>query len=221
MDMERVVITDEQELTLRRRLDELKRRTLEGTLEFDVVANGLDALTQAPPRDLAEEWRAEMEKWYRGLGFTELAMPKPAVSNREFGKRAKAGQALFYRPATAQVSYEAFMTAKGQGQHWTVIDSAERAKIVWEPAAKGYWFWAEVPKACPRLKMPWNSLTKAITLLALEEYVVVWWAMKAQGTVLDKSTWTWLRTRHQVAPGRLCPGRLRVRGQGGRRLGRA
>jgi hypothetical protein len=125
---------------------------------------------QAPGQalDLAETQRQWFENWYHKLGFNLTVVPKPAVSNYEFARRRKLGQELFYRPATSQVSYEQFMNAVGQGKDWTVTDQAERAKIVWEPTATGYWFWTEVAADCPRLRTTWNSLNQAVRLLSLE-----------------------------------------------------
>ncbi len=218
MDSKVAVVGAEQLLSVREQWEKEVLPKLEGDIKayqlvrsvFQAVSEGrlehvevdFEALRQ-PKRDLAEERRARFGQWYQGFGFTEVTVPKPDASNREFKRRAEAGQALFYRPATGEVSYEAFMAAVGQGQYWTVVDAVERAKIAWEPADAGYWFWAEVAEVCPRLKMPWNNLNAAIHLLALEEYAVVWHALKAQGVVLDASTWCWLRTRYKVAKGRL------------------
>lgn len=152
----------------------------------------LAKITASQKRDLAEGRRAWFEDWYRKLGFT-VTVPKPPVSNREFARREKAGEALFYRPATCEISYKTFMAAVGQISDWTVMTS-DSAKIDWDPANKGYWFWAEIQKNS-RLTMSWNQLSKQIRLLSLEEYVIVWHAHKANGTTLDVNTWCWLKTR--------------------------
>ncbi|MFH1430489.1 MAG: hypothetical protein ABIG71_03125 [Candidatus Uhrbacteria bacterium] len=127
-----------------------------------------------------------------------LFIPKPNVSNREFARRRKQGQDLFWRFATDDLSYESFMRAVGQEDHWTVTDEKERAKIEWEPTDHGYWFWAEVQDNCPRLGISHNDLSKQITLLSLEEYVIVWHAFKQEhnGTI-DVRMWCWLRTRYR------------------------
>ncbi|MDP2631547.1 MAG: hypothetical protein Q8P30_02130 [Candidatus Uhrbacteria bacterium] len=208
-------VTDEQELAIRRQASELVKRVLSGTVAFEfasprlqAIITGVDSVEkrQVKKRNLAEERCAWFQRWYNELGF-EIEVPVPtiggkAVSNREFDRRAKVGKLLFYRPATSEVSYEAFMTAVGQEDHWTVTDEAEREKVGWEPVETGYWFWAEVQKECPRLKTSCNTLTKKITLLSIEEYVIVWCAHKAEtGEMLDQATLTWLRTRYRTNSG--------------------
>ena len=133
---------------------------------------------------------------------TVTDVQKPNVSNQEFYWRKKLGQALFYRPATSEVSYEALMIAFGQQDHWTVTNEADRAKIIWEPAPEGYWFWAEINPHCPRIGKIWDMLTVSIRLLSLEEYVIVWHAHKAlTGKLLDDTTWNWTRTRFMTDRG--------------------
>lgn len=147
--------------------------------------------------DLATVRHNWFQGWYAKLGFT-VSMPFPPVSDEEFKRRKELGQALFYRPSTSKVSYKALMSALGQGEHWTVVDKENRKKIRWEPSKTGYWFWAEVAESCPRLDMSWNTLVgeQRHNLLSLEEYVIVWWAYKADtGIMLDTKTWSWLRTR--------------------------
>lgn len=137
------------------------------------------------------------QKWYRKLGFN-LSIPLPPISDEEFKRRKKLGQALFYRPSTSEVSYDALMKAVGQGKDWTVADNDDSKKIVREPTEKGYWFWAEVAQNCLRLGTSWNTLVlkQKLNLLCLEEYVIVWWAYKADnGIMLDTKAWSWLRTR--------------------------
>ena len=143
--------------------------------------------------------------WYYKLGFS-LQIPVPPVSDAEYEQRQPLGQELFYRPASsdlsasaqAGVSYDALMKAVGQSEHWTLIDKNDRKKIVWESAKAGYWFWAEVAPACPRLGSSWNKLVheQKLCLLSLEEYAIVWWAHQAAANImLDIKTWSWLRTR--------------------------
>jgi len=138
--------------------------------------------------------------WYRDLGF-EIQVPIPDVNDAEYERRKslEIPQAMFYRPATSEVSYEAFMEAVGQGWHWTV-GHADREKIGWEPTAQGYWYWAEVSPECPRLYWTWLNLMDSVRLLSLEEYVIVWYAHKAAtGRDLDVPTWCWLRTRYDLS----------------------
>ncbi|MDO8425019.1 MAG: hypothetical protein Q7T01_00680 [bacterium] len=219
--MGRVIVDDSTELEVRRMLDELQERALAGSIAWAptrpvvqalIEGRGMDIIgtlvreadTSQPrlaKRDLAEERRVVMERLFYGRHFADLNVPKPKVSNREFARRAKKGQQLFYRPASSRVPYEVFMRACGQGENWTVIDAADRAKIGWEPTTTGYWFWAEVPKRCPRLQTSWHDLMEALAFLSaflsLEEYIIVWYAMKAEGINLDwrGHTMTWLRTR--------------------------
>lgn len=149
------------------------------------------------PGNLATARRDWFQNWYTKLGFT-ISIPLPPVSEEEFKRRKELGQSLFCRPSTSEVSYEALMKGVGQGEHWTVADKNNRKKIVWEPAKDGYWFWAEVAENCPRLDMSWNTLTgkQKLNPLSLEEYMIVWWAMRTEtNSLLDTRTWSWLRTR--------------------------
>lgn len=134
--------------------------------------------------DLAKHHGIRIESWYRSLGFTSVVVPKPKVSNMEFQKSSRYFQALFYRPPTSLVSYEAFMKAVGQVNHWTVINKAKRDQIGWESTVKGYWFWAEVERLRPHSEISWKDLRGTIRLLTLEEYVIVWHATKAATSIL-------------------------------------
>lgn len=202
----KIVISDEQALKIRRQWEKEIIPKIEANLltyvslrkVFQEISEGRVVKEEVgkPKRDLAEKRRQYFEDWYRKLGFTTITVPTPGVSNREFARRAKLGQQLFFRPATKDVSYEAFMKAVGQGDHWTVTDQTERVKIAWEPTETGYWFWAEVQESCPRLRTCWDNLSKEVNLLCLEEYVIVWHSYEAEtGERLDSHTWTWLRTR--------------------------
>lgn len=213
--MDSITVTDEeierlrQEVAIRRQADEVVRRVLSGGIAFDfasprlqTIIAGVEELEQVgkKKRDLAEERRVWFQEWYDSLGFkVEVPLPtvngKP-VSNREFKRRAEMGQTLSFRPATSEVSYVAFMVV-GQAHHWTLKDD-EQDKIVWEPAQAGYWFWAETVERCPRTGTSHDKLSEQITLLCLEEYVIVWHAHKAQtGELLDVHTRTWLRTGYR------------------------
>lgn len=213
-----------RELRLRRQLErEVLPRVVVNRAAFDRLRAVCQEISEgAAPgtapgtkkRDLAEVYRAWFEAWYRSLGFT-VTVRKPNVTNREFARRAKKHQELRYEPAASEVPYEAFMIAVGQGDHWTVTDEGERAKIGWEPAATGYWYWADAQDDCPRLSTTWNDLSAQIRLLSLEEHVKHWHATNAgallnvlsarrnlgevgakeKGRMLDRSTWCWLRTR--------------------------
>ncbi|MDP2631161.1 MAG: hypothetical protein Q8P30_00130 [Candidatus Uhrbacteria bacterium] len=224
------VVTGDEELRLRKQWErEVLPKACQDREIFDLLRGVFQKVSEGHPfetsvkkapqkRNLAEERCAWFQRWYNELGF-EIEVPVPtiggkAVSNREFDRRAKLGKSLFYRPATSEVSYEAFMIAVGQEDHWTVNDEAEREKVGWELTEQGYWFWAEVRDSCPRLKTSWNTLTKKITLLSLEEYVIVWYAHKAETSeMLDQATWTWLRTRYRTNSG---SGALDAYGSSGR-----
>lgn len=146
--------------------------------------------------DLATVRRYWFQNWYRKLGFN-LSLPFPPISDEESNRRKELGQALFYRPPTSEVSYEALMKAVGQDEHWTITDNDGSQKITREPTEQGYWFWAEIAQGCPRLGTPWNTLVgeQKLNLLSLEEYVIVWWAMRVETNIFfDANTWSWLRT---------------------------
>ena len=152
---------------------------------------------------IAKARQQEIQEFFNNHGLGHIKVPVPNVSNDEFvERRVGHEQMLFFRPATKDVSYEDFMKALGQGNHWTVTDEVERAKIGWEPTEQGYWFWAEIKAKCPRLGTSWHDLTNKLNLhlLSLEEYVIVWHTHKAlTNTMFDRDTWSWLRTRYQRA----------------------
>lgn len=196
-------------LSLRDQFDEAYRQVCEHPVLLNLARTHLQAIVvgtdsvenlQTDRHKLADKRQAEMQKFYNGLGF-DMAVPRPNVSNRAYRKHRAMGQELFFPFASAIISYDAFMCAVGQNKHWTVTH-ADREKIVWEPTAEGYWFWAEVAPTCPHLGTTWDDLSRSIHQLSLEEYVIVWHAHKAlTGTMLDLSTWCWLRTRFQTDSG--------------------
>lgn len=126
---------------------------------------------QEPTHSRAEARRAKVEAWYHALGF-QISVPRLYASNREYLRRLKLGQDLFYRPASLLVSYDAFMQAVGQAQHWTLRHADVREWIGWESTPIGYWFWAEVAPKCPRISTSWEARGKA-QRISLEEYVIV------------------------------------------------
>jgi hypothetical protein len=202
--------SDSEKLSIYNILRDVERRLLESDqIPLDWAVPRLQAVGEGrefvpsetdarvpPRRTRAEKRRQWFETWYHKLGFTGTAVPMPSVSNGEFKRKEAAGKKLFYRPPTSEISYDAFMSAVGQATHWTVVHN-DRHKIVWEAAETGYWFWAEVADDCPRIRMSWNNLFP-LGLLSLEEYFFVWHAHKAQTKkLLDRRTWTMLRTRYK------------------------
>jgi len=106
-------------------------------------------------------------------------------------------------PSSPSLAYDRFMTAVGQGNHWTVTTAAERQRIAWEPVQTWRWRWIETPDRCPRTNIPWNELTARFSaetppslLVSLEEYVLAWCAVRHEHQrMLDTPTYCWLRTR--------------------------
>jgi len=201
----------DQELALRHLCDKVIERARAGTITFDAARDGLVAVAEGrafdapipqrgeknhpPKRDLAEERRLDVERWYRSHGF-EITVPEPDASNRDFARWEDEEKVLFYRPPTSEVSYEAILIAMGQGGHWTVTDENDRAKIGWKPAKKGYWFLMEAASVCPRSRTCWNDLGKAIRLPCLEEYAIAcWMCRELLGVLMDVGIWCFLRTR--------------------------
>ena len=212
MGQETVRITADQEGRLHRWIFKLVTLVVIGRIPLQAVMNAIRALFEqfAPDelpeedgqkRDESEKRRFAMENFYHSIGIL-LPVPKPDISNREFDRRRKADQELFWRFATTDVSYKVFMTACGQAGHWTVTDEAERAKIGWETVIEGYWYWAEVAPSCPRTGTSWNDLmtdTTTFSLLFLEEYVITWYVSKqVDGFMLDLSSNCLLRTRYNT-----------------------
>ncbi len=199
------------ELALRRQFDEAQRHALadpakaaiartvlqaiiDGTSEAEVRAKAGEK-DHRPKVDLAEERRVAIEANFRARGFT-IAVPRPGVSNTTLKRWRREGRELFYRPSTVEMTYEGWMIAHGQSNHWTVANADDRAKIGWEIAQAGYWFTVEIAPRCPRINTSWNDLTAAVKLLSLEEYAIVYWTHRDLiGEHIDVSTWCWLRTR--------------------------
>lgn len=147
--------------------------------------------------NLATARRDWFQNWYRKLGFN-ITVPFPPVSDPEFRRRKGLGQAIFYRPATLEVSYEALMQVFGEGNHWTIKDNDNRQKIKWEPTLTGYWFWAEVAQDCPRINTSWYNFgeEQMVNLVSIEEYAIIFLITKAETSVsIDVETASWLRTR--------------------------
>lgn len=229
--MDRKIATDDVRLEIYDMLRDLQGRLLKGSPAWEFAKPCLLALAEGREyvpgevrpqreRDLAEEARQWFEAWYRTLGFTDVSAPKPAVANCEFRRREAQGFGLFYVPNPSRAFYEQFMTAVGQGKHWTVADD-DRENIVWQDgvaSSRGYWLWVETALACPRLRTPWETLTAQVRLLSLLEYALVWHATKERAaTMLDTQTWCWFRTRYKFAADRLgalnavgCEGRVVV-----------
>jgi len=201
-----------EELALRRQADEAlahalgdPAKALIARVAYQMIVNGqteaqvralVGKKVHAPKRDRAEEIRAKVEANYRRLGHLAVTVPKPSASNRNFADWERSNLGLFYRPADSELTYEAWMTSHGQGKHWTVTDESARKGIGWEPRAIGYWFLAEIAPACPLLNTCRNDLMKAVRLLSLEEYAILYWTHRdLTGLRIDVSTWCWLRTR--------------------------
>ncbi|MBI5793842.1 hypothetical protein HZA87_02015 [Candidatus Uhrbacteria bacterium] len=196
------------ELALRRQAEEALAHALANPAKseiarvaYQMVINGqTEAEVRAskvhtPKVDLAEERRVALEANFRKRGF-EISVPKPSVSNTTLKRWRREGRELFYRPATALMSYAAWMSAHGQAKHWTVVNESDRAKVGWEDGKAGYWFTTQIVPACPQLNTSWNDLTASTKLLCLEEYVIVYWTHHdLTGICIDVSTWCWLRTR--------------------------
>lgn len=210
MGRETVRISAKDHRRLQRRLDVLLAATATRPDEYDRVCNEIEAIctrlgiprvagpAQTEPRvSMAEVRRDWYRTWFHGLGLSGV-IPPPDASNREYERRRAAGQELFCRPASSAIFYKEFMTACGYENHWSVAGVYKGAKIGFEDASKGYWFWADVSEPCPRLGTSWNDLMKSTTLLSLEEYAIVWYAHKAATGVLlgHRSGASWLRTRY-------------------------
>lgn len=188
--------TDEEELRFRRAVDDVIRRSRnEGVVPFKVALRQLEGCKISKPRYLAEERWQWVRQLYHNLGFIKIEVPKPHVSNREIRRRAGLGQKLFYRPATAAISFKQFMIACGQPDSGVITKPEIEKKISWESVKEGYWFWAEVAPHCPRAGTSLFELKKSIKLLSLEEYVIVFYMERAEsGSCIDQFTVCWLRT---------------------------
>lgn len=149
----------------------------------------------------AEKCRSAFERWYTVLGLP-ITVPLPMINDEEY-HRFKEDQTLIYRPASSEVSYEAFMRAVGQDNHWTLDDDYEDGKIARSIVDHGYWFWADVSSEAPRCgqsrEMIFADLSGgARKLMLLEEYAIVWWTAKTSqtGVILDHDTYTHLTNQY-------------------------
>jgi len=144
---------------------------------------------------LGEKRRAEIVANFRRRGF-KISVPKPNVSNTTLKRWRCEGRELFYRPATDELGYAAWMTAHGQARHWTVADEVRRATVDWEGVRTGYWFTTEIAPVCPRLNEDYYDLVASTKLLSLEEYALVYWTHRdLAGIRIDVRTVCWIRTR--------------------------
>jgi hypothetical protein len=153
------------------------------------------------PHDPVEDWRETMESFYERYGFA-VNVPRPAVSAEELEKWRADGWEIFYRPAEREASYEKLLCAFGHEGHAT-LKTEERLFFSWEPADVGYWFLAEAVETIPRSGKAFVDYTRETpvgqSLLCLEEYVVLWHAMKdLLGVILDHDHSTLLRTRYKT-----------------------
>lgn len=199
------------ELALRRQFDEAQRQALASPVKAALARIALQSIIDGitteevrvkigekdhkPKVDLAEERRAAIEDCFHKRGHI-ISVPKPAASNTAIKQWKRKGRELFYRPASVELSYEAFMSARGQFDHWTVVNFNDHFDIGWQDATAGYWFLVEMALACPRLNTSWNDLSESIKLLCLEEYAIAYWTHHdLTGLWIDTATTCWLRTR--------------------------
>lgn len=194
--------TDQEKWQFERLIAELRARFLDDRLASELLLLQLESITGVSRDSMndihevgefARSYQRSFEEWYRSLGF-DISVPFPAVIDEECFRRAgQQKQALFYRPPSSIVSYEALMKAL-QPDDWTTTDQSNRAKIGWEPTKTGYWFWAEIIEKCPRSGDMWSDIIK-LPLLSLEEYVIVWWSWKRASKLnIDTQTTCCLRT---------------------------
>ncbi len=165
-----------------------------GKTEAEIRAE-MGEKVRAPTRDIVEKRRAFVEPNFRRHGF-DISVPRPDLSAAALKRLRHADCEMFFRPATADVSYAAWMTAHGQADHFTVVDAEEREKIEWEDAPVGYWFAAHVFYDSAYYEESWKDLFAAKLLLSLEEYAIVYWTHRDRGNEgLDGMTECFLRTR--------------------------
>lgn len=196
-------MTEKERVQFARLVRELGRKVESGELALELVLLQLEQITgvsrdtssgDAVAGKRAEDRRRWFELWYSTLEFS-VVVPTPPVTDKEFARRGRIRQRLFFRPPTLQVSYQAFMKAVGKNEDPTMSKTAQD-EVNWEPADEGYWFWAEVAFYCPRLNLSWQNLMFACRLLSVEEYVIACWAhWSATGREIDMNTNCWLRTR--------------------------
>lgn len=205
-------MTATERVQFARLVRELARKVESNELGTELVLLQLEEITQVPrdaPLTLAgaraEDRRRWFELWYSTLRFS-VAVPMPQVTDKEFARRGRISQRLFFRPSTDRVSYQAFMKSVGWGADQTVSGAAVTG-IQWEPTEEGYWFWAEILNRVPRQNCSWQNLMFAHRLLSVEEYVIVCWAHWSETRhFIDETTMCWLRTR--VGSGVLSASRL-------------
>lgn len=141
------------------------------------VRGSIGKKRHSPKVDLAEQRRVAVETNFRTHGHA-VSVPKPDASNTDIKRWRREGCELFYRPATAELRYGAWMHSVGQGEHFTVAEEANRGKtkVGWEDAAAGYWFVVRIAQACANWEgKSWTELMTSFRSLSLEEYAIVFW----------------------------------------------
>ncbi len=99
--------------------------------------------------------------------------------------------------------YDAFMTAVGQGDHWTVTEKVDRLmKIGTTPMptieGTGYTLAVDATPDCPRARKSRNDIIVSLvamptkSLLYLPEYAILFHFLKSKGTIIDENTFCWL-----------------------------
>lgn len=188
-------------------IDVLRKKVDKGELATELLFQQLEFITNVSrdeePKKIelfgyADICRDVFERCYFKLGF-EIRASLPIVNDEEYLCLIKNNQALIYRPASSEVSYEAFMKAVGQGDHWTLNNDYEPENIEWSVVDRGYWFWADVSPDAPRCGQSRESIFVDLSggsrkLMTLEEYAIVWWTAKTsqKGVVFDQHTYTYL-----------------------------
>ena len=157
-------------------------------------------------RPMAERLAIFFSEFYRRHRF-DVEVPYPMGQNGNhlsdvyFGMKGEIKQALFYRPATTEVSFVEMMDAMSGTQSWTEYHLELFDAAAWEPTKRGYWFWVDTGYKRELIKREEQiSQEEAKTLMSLEEYIIFYYALMSSYPRLESPPHliqlnSWLRTR--------------------------
>jgi len=142
------------------------------------------------------------EQFYRLQGF-QISIPPPyirrgdefvALNDDMLLKGLYQRRALFYRPPSHEVPFDEMMKSLYGPRGWVIdTDDKRRLETTWEHADTGYWFWVDMTYS-PRGMKKESEIHReeAMTLMSIEEYLIVFSALIGSVPQADDETFSWL-----------------------------